>query len=213
MLLNSVQAAVGLVLFGFGVYLTIQADLGTGPWDVLTIGIANKLGVEYGVISIAISFAVVLVDILLREPIGIGMILDAIIVGKTVDLCNFLHLVPKSESIVLSVVILLLGLLIEGFSQFIYMRAALGCGPRDTLIVALDKRTGRFPIGAVVICIHIVVTTLGWLLGGPVGIGTILCAALTGPTMQLAFRVCRFNASAVVHQHIIASFKVLFRQK
>ncbi len=212
-LLNAVVAALGLILFGFGVYLTIQADIGAGPWDVLSLGLARTLGVKYGTASVSVSLIILLIDVLLRGKIGIGMFLDAVLVGKAVDLFNWLGLVPTLDRTIPGIVLLLVGLVIEGFAQYLYMQAALGCGPRDTLLVCLSKRFSRVPIGAVSICMLAVATFIGWRLGGPVGLGTILCAFLTGPIMQLEFQLIKFEAEAVEHQNIVASIRVILSRR
>ena len=85
---NSLLASVGLLLFGLGVYLTIQANIGVAPWDALSLGLSSTLGMSFGNAAVMVSFLVVGVDLLLREKIGIGMLLDAVLVGKTVDLLN-----------------------------------------------------------------------------------------------------------------------------
>jgi uncharacterized membrane protein YczE len=93
------------------------------------------------------------------------------------------------------------------------MIAALGCGPRDTLLVGLAKRVRRVPIGAVSIALLSAATLTGWLLGGPVGLGTLICAFLSGPIMQLAFRTVGFDATAIRHQSLPESLRVLFHAR
>ncbi len=206
---NSLGAAVGLFIFAFGVYLTIQANIGANPWDIFGLGLARTLGVKFGTATVAVSFAVLAADLLLREHIGIGTVLDAILVGKAVDLFNRLGLVPPQESLLTGVPIMLAGLAVEAFAQFLYMRAALGCGPRDTLLVGLARRLPKVPLGFISIFILAAVTLAGWLLGGPVGVGTIIAAALCGPIMQLVFRLLRFDAKAVKHQGLVGSARVV----
>ena len=102
-LLNMLIAAVSLFFNGLGIYLTIQANIGVGPWDVLHIGLAKTLGILYGNASVALSLLILLIDIWMKEPIGIAMFLDAVIVGKAVDFFNWLDLVPPCRSIVTAV--------------------------------------------------------------------------------------------------------------
>lgn len=208
-LANTVLASLALFGYGFGVYLTILAGIGAGPWDVFSLGLSKTFGILYGNAAIIVSFTILVIDILLREPVGIAMFIDAVVVGKAVDLFNFLDLIPAPTSLFASVPLMLLGLVVMGYTQFVYMRSALGCGPRDTLLVALDKRLRRVPIGAISVVLLGLATLVGYLLGGKVGIGTLICAFGTGPIMQLAFRTVRFDASAVRHQNIIESIKVL----
>ena len=212
-LLNMLLVAFSLFLNGFGVYLTIHADIGAGPWDVFNLGLSNTFSILYGTASIGVSVGVLVIDILLKEPIGVAMIIDAFVVGKTVDLFQWLNWVPTPSTFIGSVVMILFGLTVMGFTQVLYMGAALGCGPRDTLLVGLKRRSRRIPIGVISILLLSGVTLIGYLLGGKVGPGTLLCAFLCGPIMQLALAVLRFDATAVVHQHIPGTLKVFFAKR
>ena len=212
-LLNMLLAAFSLFLNGFGIYLTIQANIGAAPWDVLNLGISKSLGILYGNASIAVSVTILIIDILLREPIGLSMFIDAFVVGKSVDFFNWLHPVAPCQSLGTAIPVLLAGLIVIAYTQYGYMVASLGCGPRDSLLVGLAKRLKRLPIGLVGILLQGTATFIGWLLGGPVGIGTILCAACAGPIMQLAFQSVRFDATHIRHQNLGESFRVLFPKR
>ncbi len=211
--MNMFIAAVSLFVNGFGVYLTIQANIGAGPWDVLNLGLSKTFGILYGTASIAVSYAILGVDIALKEPIGIAMFIDALVVGKAVDFFNRIQAVKKCDSLLTGIPVMVIGLIIMAYTQYTYMSAALGCGPRDTLLVALAKRAKRIPIGAVSIALLGTATFIGWLLGGPVGIGTIICAFATGPIMQMAFKTVKFDATNVRHQHLGESMKVFMHRK
>lgn len=208
-ILNMLLAAVSLFVNGFGVYLTIQANIGAGPWDVLNLGVSRTLGILYGSASIAISLTILVIDILLREPIGIAMFIDAVVVGKSVDFFNHINAVPARTSLWTGIPVMILGLVIMAYTQYTYMIASLGCGPRDTLLVGLAKRVKRLPIGAVSIALLSTATLIGWLLGGPVGIGTLICAFCTGPIMQAAFSSVHFDATGVHHQRLRDSSHVI----
>ena len=212
-LLSMLLAAGSLFVNGFGIYLTIQANMGAAPWDVLNLGISKSLGILYGNASVAVSLTILGIDILMKEPVGIAMFIDAVVVGKAVDFFNWLHPVPKCTSLLTGIPILFLGLVVLAYTQYTYMAAALGCGPRDTLLVGLAKRTKPIPIGAVSIALLSSATFIGWLLGGPVGIGTLICAFAAGPIMQLAFRTVRFDATGIRHQRLRDSVKVLLSHK
>lgn len=207
---NSLLAAFGLFGFGVGVYLTIQANIGVAPWDTFYLGVNKVTGIQYGTISVAVSFIVIAIDLLLKERIGIGMLLDAVVVGKTVDLMNCLDLVPAQQNLFAGILVMLLGLFIMGFSQYMYMTAGLCCGPRDSLLVALGKRMPKVPIGIVSTGILLTVFILGWLLDGPIGVGTIIAVVLQGNIMQLAFNIMKFEPKDVVHQDLLQSMKVIF---
>lgn len=212
-LINMVLAAVSLFINGFGVYMTIQANIGAGPWDVLNLGLSKTLGILYGTASVAVSYAILGIDIALKEPIGIAMFIDAFVVGKSVDFFNRINVIPKCDSLITGIPVMLIGLVIMAYTQFTYMSAALGCGPRDTLLVALAKRAKKAPIGVISIALLGLATFVGWLLGGPVGIGTLICAFATGPIMQLAFTSVKFDATNVHHQHLTESVKVFIDNK
>ena len=207
-LLNILLAAVSLFVNGFGIYLTIQANLGAAPWDVLNLGFSKALGILYGTASVTVSLTILGIDVLLKEPIGIAMFIDAVVVGKSVDFFNWLGVVPPCASPLTGIPVMLVGLVILAYTQYTYMLAALGCGPRDTLLVGLAKRLRRVPIGAVSIGLLGSATLIGWLLGGPVGVGTLICAFASGPIMQFAFRTVRFDATAVRHQRLRESLRV-----
>ncbi len=209
-LTNMLIAAVSLFVNGFGIYLTIQADIGAAPWDILNLGLSKTLGILYGSASVAVSLTILLIDVLLKEPIGIAMFIDAVVVGKAVDFFNWLHPVPKCTSYFSAVPLMLLGLVVIAYTQYAYMRAALGCGPRDTLLVGLARRAKKLPIGVVSILLLSFATFTGWLLGGPVGVGTLICAFASGPIMQWAFLSVRFDATKIRHQNPKESIKVIF---
>lgn len=209
---NIFKAALGLVFYGFGVYLTIQANIGVAPWDAFHLGLASTIGIKYGTANIIVSLIVVVFDIVLREKIGIGMILDAILVGKAVDLFNFLKFIPPQHNIFIGILLMLAGIVIMGIAQEIYMKAALGCGPRDSLLVGLKRKLPKIPIGLISIVIMATVTFVGWLLGGQIGVGTLICAFIEGPIMQLDFKLLKFNPTAVEHRSIADSLKTVFKK-
>ncbi len=214
LLFRSVKAALGLVFFGFGVFLTIQADIGLAPWDCLNVGIAGKLNVSYGTISVLLSVLIVLIDLLLGERIGLGTILDALLVGPSVDMFATLGIVPKSDgSLWMGLILLSIGLFIMAFGQFFYMSARLCCGPRDSLLVGLGKRLRRWPIGAVNVVLQLTVLITGALLGGPVGVGTVASVFLLGIITQLVFRLVRFEPRDLLHEDIVFSVKSIITGK
>ncbi len=208
-IINMVVAAVSLFVNGFGVYLTIQANIGASPWDVLNLGLSNTFGILYGTASILVSFTILGIDILMKEAIGSAMIIDAIVVGKSVDFFNRINAVEKCDSFKTAIPVMILGLFIMAYTQYFYMNTSLGCGPRDTLLIGITRRTKKVSIGLVSIGLLATATFIGWLLGGPVGVGTFICAFGAGPIMQFAFYTVKFNATDIKHQNIIQSFKIL----
>ncbi|MGN0736088.1 MAG: YitT family protein [Anaerovoracaceae bacterium] len=207
---HSVMAAMGLMLFGFGVHLTIQANIGVAPWDTLNLGLSKTFGILYGTASVAVSFTIIAIDLMLRERIGIGTVLDAIVVGKTVDLLNWIGIVPAIEgNLPVSIAVMLIGLFIMGLAQVIYMKAGLCCGPRDALMLAINRRLKKLPVGAVNVLMMVVVLFAGWRLGGPIGIGTIICTFGIGALMQLAFAITRFEPKDVEHTGFVECWRMI----
>jgi len=209
--LNMIMAAVSLFVNGFGVYLTIQANIGAGPWDVLNLGLSKTLGILYGTASVAVSYLILAIDIFMKEPIGLAMFIDALVVGKSVDFFNMIGAVPAASSVWTGIPMMLTGLVIIAYTQYTYMTAALGCGPRDTLLVGLAKRFQRVPIGTVSIILLSLATLTGWLLGGPVGAGTLICAFCSGPIMQVIFSLVHFDAAHVHHQNLRESLQAMLK--
>ena len=203
------RAVAGLFFLALGMYLTIQANIGVSPWDALNLGLSRTFGVIYGTASIAVSLAVLCLDLVLREPVGLGMLLDAVLIGKFVDLFNWLELVPRQQSPLAGVAVMTGGFFLMGAAQVLYMGAGLGCGPRDALMVGLGKRFSPVPIGVVCMGMMGTVALAGWLLGGSIGIGTLYSALATGPVLQFMYRLLRFDPTAMTHQDLLASARVM----
>ena len=111
------KSALGLFIFAIGVYLTIQANIGLAPWDCLSMGVSAKVGYSYGIVHTVISIIILIIDILLKEKIGYGTILDALLVGNYVDWIGYLKLVPVSDNVAVSCAMVVIGLLIMGYGQ------------------------------------------------------------------------------------------------
>ena len=204
------QAIIGLFCYAMGVYLTLQANIGLGPWEVLAMGIAGKLGLIFGNATLLVSAAILTMDVLMKERIGIGTVLNTIICSKAVDLYGWLELVPKQENnLVASIALMVAGMFTIAVGQLIYISSALGCGPRDSFVVGVGKRLSRWPIGLVQNSVLMIALLIGWLLGGPVGLGTLLSVVGLGATMQLVFRIAKFEPRKVVHEGFFESFRKL----
>ncbi|CAN5334110.1 membrane protein [soil metagenome] len=172
------QLLVGLALYGVSLALLLRAGLGLAPWDVLHQGIAEWLDVSIGLVLIAVSFLVLLLWIPLRERPGFGTVANALLVGVFVDLT--LLVVGDVTGWPWRVSLLLVGVALNGVATALYIGATLGPGPRDGLMTGLVRRTGR-SVRLVRTVIEATVLILGWLLGGTVGIGTVLYAVAIGP--------------------------------
>ena len=172
----------GLILFGLGEGLLLVSLTGASPWSVLAMGISLHVDLSIGTITFFISLGVLLLWIPLNQKPGIGTILNALIIAIMIDLC--IKFVPSPESYISQLILAIIAVLIVGFGGGIYLVANLGPGPRDGLMVGLQIKS-NMPIAAVRAFLEISVVTIGWYLGGTVGIGTLLFAFGIGPAVAL----------------------------
>lgn len=211
-LLQWLQIAAGLLVFAFGVHLTIFANIGLAPWDCLGMGVAKHTPLNYGLSMTTIAVVVLCVDLLLRERIGFGTIIDALLTGNFVQMYNDLNPLPQNRSLPLGVVLMLVGFVFMALGMWIYMSAGQCCGPRDALLVGLGKRLPRVPIGLVEILLWAAVLLAGWLLGGPVGIGTVISTFGAGLVMQLVYTLVRFEPRSVVHRDVVETVREIAKR-
>ena len=201
--LQWLRITVGLAVFAFGVHLTIYANIGLAPWDCLGMGISYHTVLNYGLAMTAISLAVLGIDLLLREQIGYGTIIDAVLTGNLVQLYNSLSPLPENHSTWIGIVAMLIGFVFMALGMMIYMKAAQCCGPRDSLLVGLGSRIPKVPIGVVEILLWAAVLLMGWLLGGPVGIGTLISTFGAGAVMQLVYSLLHFEPREIRHRDVM----------
>lgn len=170
----------GLWLFGTGEGLLIGSDLGNTPWTVLAQGVSLHSALSVGEATIAISFAVLLLWVPLRQWPGLATICNAIFIGVAIDVT--LGLLPGGMPLAVRAPLIPLGIALVAVGSRIYLGTSLGPGPRDGLMAALHRRTGR-PVGLVRAAIELSVLAAGWALGGTVGVGTVAFALLIGPSV------------------------------
>lgn len=169
---------VGLAFFGISLGLIVRADLGLAPWDVFHQGVSNQIGWSLGTVIVVTSFVVVLLWIPIKERPGIGTLANAILVGVWVDIS--LAVIPADlSSIPARVALLLIGIVVNGLATGFYIAARFGSGPRDGLMTGIAAR--GHSVRAVRTGIEAVVLISGILLGGSIGIGTVVFALLIGP--------------------------------
>lgn len=203
------QIAFGLLVFSFGVHLTIFANIGVAPWDCLGMGIAAHTPLNYGLAMTVTSVIILFIDLAMRERIGFGTIIDALLTGNFVQFFNDLNPLAPNQNMLVGVALMLVGFVFMAVGMWIYMRAAQGCGPRDALLVGLGKRFPKVPIGVVQIVLWVAVTAVGWLLGGPVGVGTLLSAFVAGAVTQLVYQTLHFEPRDVVHRDVFEVSRAL----
>ena len=208
-LLQWLRIIFGLFVFSFGVHLTIFANIGLAPWDCLSMGVSYHTPLNYGLSVTLISVIIIVIDLLMKERIGFGTIFDAFLVGNMVQLFNDLNPLPLNDSLLPGVGIMLLGFVFMAVGQWLYMSGAQCCGPRDMLLVGLGKRLPKVPIGVVEVLLWGAVVLAGWLLGGPVGVGTLLSVLGAGLVMQAVLTVVKFEPRSVRNRDCIEVVRIL----
>ena len=172
----------GLSIFGLGEGLLIVSFTGASPWSVLAQGISLNVNLSIGTITLLISIAVLILWIPLGQKPGMGTIFNALIIAIMIDLC--IKYVPTPSNYIHQLLLALISVIMVGIGGGIYLVSNLGAGPRDGLMIGLQKLT-NFPIAVVRATLEISVVSIGWYLGGTVGIGTLLFAFGIGPCVAL----------------------------
>ncbi|MEA2436220.1 MAG: hypothetical protein QOF65_776 [Thermoleophilaceae bacterium] len=180
-----VQVLIGLWLFGMGEALVVASELGNSPWTVFAEGVSKHTPLSIGGATVVISVFVLLCWIPLRELPGLGTLLNAVIIGVSIDAT--LALLPHLSSLAVRWAALLGGIALVGFASGLYLTAALGPGPRDGLMTGMNARFG-WPLAAVRTAIELTAVTVGWFLDGTVGIGSVLFALLIGHAVSFGVR-------------------------
>jgi len=179
----------GLASCALAVWLSVQVELGLSPWDMLHSGLSESLGLSFGLVVILVGLAVLLVSWALGVRPGLGTLVNIVSMGWVLDRLLATSWLDglSSAAIWLRVLVLVAAVLLLGFGAALYIGAGFGAGPRDSLMVACHHR--GLPIGPARVAIELTVLLVGWLLGGALGLGTVLLALGTGPVVQLSFRL------------------------
>lgn len=181
---------VGLSIFGLGEATLVAANVGVSPWTVLAEGVGRLVGVTLGLATLLVSVCVLLIWIPLKQTPGIGTLANALVVSMVIELS--LIFLPHPESAWLQLLQAVAGVLLVGLGSGFYLVANLGPGPRDGLMTGLAMRTD-FPIAWVRTALEIGVVTIGWVLGGTIGYGTLLFALGIGPAVSLGLFLVGFS--------------------
>ncbi|WP_240503457.1 YczE/YyaS/YitT family protein [Natranaerobius trueperi] len=199
---------LGFILFSIGILLTLYADLGMGPWDVFHKGVSIYLPISLGQVMQITGITLLAISYFLGEPLGIGSFLNMYFIGLFVDIFEALGVFFTPDNIVIRFLMLISGIFAIGWATFFYLKVQLGAGPRDALMVGLVKLTKK-PVWLIRGCMELTVLLIGYLLGGPVGIGTVIVALTIGFSVQLAFRIGNYNTNNVKHQNLGELVKAL----
>ena len=199
-----------LLIYSFGIYLTIYANIGLAPWDCFAMGIANHTPLNYGESMMLIGVCAIVIQLILHERIGFATLIDALLTGNMIQLLTNISPYPENNNKWLGVIIMLFGFLFISLGMYVYMKAELGCGPKDGLMIAIGKRLPKMPIGVVEILLWLIITLIGYILGGSVGIGTLISIFGAGAVMNLFYTAIHFDPRKLRHRSIKDTFSILF---
>ena len=195
---------IGFFFCGLGNFFGVRAgQAGTNPWNTFALGLGGVFGLTFGEASLLVSIAVIVLAFLGRGKLGVGTILNILLIPWFSDLLlEYLTFIPEAKGVVMGVVFTLLGQFIHSFATIVQMRPGLGCGPRDTLMVIIGRKLPFLSIGTVKFCIEIFVLLAGTLMGAPFGLGTVLVLALQASIFQFACTVTRYDPRLFVHEDL-----------
>lgn len=188
-----VQLLIGLVLFGVALSLSIEANYGTNPWSVFHVGAGDRLGLSVGTMVIITGAVLLILFAPLREPLGIGTVLNVALIGPALDATS--ALLPDLTSTPSRLAAIFFAPILLGLASGLYIGAGLGPGPRDGLMTALERRGLKIWLARTVV--EVTALTLGWILGGPVGLGTIWMAASIGWWVQVFLPRLRIKSALI----------------
>ena len=192
---------IGLFMCALGCIMILKADLGLSPWDVLHQGISKTTGITIGQASIGLGITIVLLDIFLGQPIGLGTVLNFLSIGLFMDMILYLDFIPVKESYLYRAVLLMIGIFFYAYGTFFYMVQGMGCGPRDGFMQIITKKT-KYSVGIIKNIIELSALGSGWLLGGKVGAGTVVTAISMGIFLQIFFKIYKMDIKTLKHRNI-----------
>ena len=201
----------GVVVSAFGITMMLQANVGLEPWSVLQQGLAQTAGITYGTASMIVGAAAIGTAILCGESFGIGTVVDIVLCAVSIDGLLWLDWIPEMQDLPSGICMLLGGMELLALGTWMYMKSALGAGPRDALMVALAHKTGR-SVGLCRISAEIIAIVIGFQLGGQVGIGTVISALGLGSLLNLNFSLVRFRAAEVHQENVVETLRKLWRR-
>lgn len=186
---------LGYFLCSLGIVANLYSNLGTSPWSLFHVGLTNITGLTLGQITQIVGAIIIIISWKLGNPPGFGTIANMIFIGFFIDQIIFAHIIPFQTQLVWQIVQLVSSILIISLGALFYLRTQLGAGPRDGLMVVLTRILDK-PVSYVRVPMDIVVSIMGYFLGGPLGLGTILTALGLGYSMQFFFRIGKFDSKS-----------------
>ncbi len=206
LLLKMPSLFFGFFLFALATLLAFYSKLGMSPWDVFHMGIVNYSIFSLGQTSQIVGFIVIILSVFLGVLPGVGSIFNMIFIGAFIDLINNTGILKTPGSLVGQIVMLISAILIMGIATYFYLQVQLGAGPRDGLMEGLVIRLNK-PVWLIRGSIEITALIIGFFLGGPVGIGTLLLAVAIGPSVEFAFKLGKYDSKKAQHMNLIDLYR------
>ena len=200
-LFRYVKLYLGLFLCAMGAITLLNCDMGLSPWDVFHQDLSKVTGITIGQASIGAGIIIVLLDVFLGQPIGIGSILNFIFIGAFMDLIVYLNFIPRPNNIFLQLIELFIGILFYAYGTFLYMVQGMGCGPRDGFMQILTKKLNK-PVSFIKNTIELIALGVGWLLGGKAGLGTVATAIITGFLLEWMLKFWKIDIKKLHHRNV-----------
>ncbi len=201
-----IRITFGFLLCACGTVMALNSHLGLSPWDVFHQGLTNITGLTIGQASIAVGVIIVIITSTLGLKVGLGTIANMIVIGCFIDLIIYTKIIPICNNLFTGILMMLGSLLVTALGSYFYIGCEMGCGPRDGLMIALVKLTGK-PVSIIRFFIETGALVIGWMLGGFVGIGTLVTALGIGYCVQLVYKLFNFDVKILKHRTIKEGFK------
>lgn len=199
---------LGLFLCAIGIVMTINANLGYAPWDVFHQGIGNIIGIKIGTANILTGIVIVGIEVMMGQRPGIGTLCNMSLIGVFMNIIMTNNLIPILYNVIARIIMIFIGMIIMGIGSYLYIGSGFGAGPRDGFMILLLKKTNK-SVRFIRNSIEITALIVGYFLGGPIGIGTIIMSFGLGPSVQLVFNMFNFDAKEVKHRQLGDEFKSL----
>ena len=200
-----IRIQIGFFLFGLAITLMIRGNLGTSAWAVLEVALASKLHISIGTMTVVMGFLVLSGALIMREKLGWGTLANILSIGPWEDF--WLSIMPSvNNNLLLQIGMLLFSIFLMGLASAIYIGVDAGAGPRDSMMLAIKRTTG-ISIRAARAFIEVTVVAIGWWLGGPAGIGTVVYALLVGPSVQWGFKIFKVQPHKPIEPEVAAGIE------
>jgi uncharacterized membrane protein YczE len=197
---------LGLFLFAVGIVLTMKANIGYAPWDVLHSGVSELTGISFGTVSILIGILICFIVVAVGEKLGLGTILNMVLIGTFINVLLGSNLIPTIHGFLPGLIVLIIGLFVISFGSYFYIKAGFGAGPRDYLMVVIRRKT-HLPVGVSRGLVEGSAVLFGWALGGSVGGGTVLAAFGISFCIQAVFSLMKFESTTIQHETLGVTFR------